>query len=94
MLQLLNLFQEMDFEIHYATTAVKTEFSVNIPFVSFHNIVLNDSSFDNFVANLNPAVVVFDRFIGDKWFHVFEYIDFFKKGNRKFAKIEITIILV
>ncbi|WP_345892776.1 glycosyltransferase [Flavobacterium croceum] len=68
MLQLLNLFQEMDFEIHYATTAVKTEFSVNIPYVSFHNIVINDSSFDNFVANLNPTVVVFDRFMLEEQF--------------------------
>ena len=60
MLQLIRLFQENNYEIHFATTAAKTNFSDNL---ESHNIItkqiyLNDSNFDLYVEDLQPDIVL------------------------------------
>lgn len=63
--QLVELFLANGDEVHFASAASKSEFSFNLPAlgVKEHTIVLNHSSFDTWIAELNPNVVVFDRFM-------------------------------
>ena len=70
MLQLIRLFQECSEEIHFASTASKTEYSYPLEDlgVHTHKIELNDSSFDNWIARIAPGTVVFDRFVTEEQF--------------------------
>ncbi|MEZ4875896.1 MAG: hypothetical protein R2793_10715 [Flavobacteriaceae bacterium] len=70
MMQLISLFQEAHFEIAFATTAAKTDYSEDLRAhgISLHSILLNDASFDAFVASLQPSVVLFDRYITEEQF--------------------------
>ena len=70
MMQLLNLFLEDKYDVTFASTAAVSERSAtfktqNIP---VKNILLNDSSFDVFVKELNPEIVIFDRYITEEQF--------------------------
>lgn len=70
MLQIIKLFQDQDFEVHYASTAAASPFAYNLDVLGIfsHTITLNDSSFDAFIKDLNPQVVVFDRFMVEEQF--------------------------
>lgn len=70
MLQLIELFQENNFEVYYASTASISDFGVNLSQLNclVHQIELNNSSFDNFILELNPNVVLFDRFMVEEQF--------------------------
>lgn len=70
MLQLLELFGQMGYALHFATPAAPSEFQANLEALSIqaHAILLNDSSFDQFVIELQPQVVVFDRFMMEEQF--------------------------
>ena len=70
MMQLLNLFQEKNWKITFASAAQNLEFSENLDKqgVYCQSILLNDSSFDEFVIKLNPQIVIFDRFISEEQF--------------------------
>lgn len=63
--QLVQLFLANGDEVHFASAASKSEFSFDLENlgVTNHDIKLNDSSFDIWLAALNPDVVVFDRFM-------------------------------
>ncbi|WP_113663122.1 glycosyltransferase [Pedobacter nanyangensis] len=63
--QLVQLFLANGDEVHFASAASKNEFSFNLASLGVinHQIRLNDSSFDPWLAALNPNVVVFDRFM-------------------------------
>ena len=63
-LQLVRLFQH-EYEIHFASAAAKSEYSHDLTAMGVmeHKIALNDSSFDGFVNELQPEIVVFDRFM-------------------------------
>ncbi|RZK83270.1 MAG: glycosyltransferase, partial [Pedobacter sp.] len=63
--QLVNLFLANGNEVHFASAALKGEFSFDLVSIGVinHDIKLNDSSFNHWIAVLNPAVVVFDRFM-------------------------------
>jgi len=63
--QLAQLFLANGDEVHFASAASKSEFSFDLESlgVTDHDIKLNDSSFDTWLAELNPNVVVFDRFM-------------------------------
>ena len=70
MLQLIAQFLERDYKITFASPAQKNEkaidlFSLGINEVS---IVLNNVSFDNFIKELNPNIVLFDRFMMEEQF--------------------------
>lgn len=70
MMQLIDLFQKQGYEITFACTAQNFEFSEDLTLRSIRTeeIELNSTSFDDFVKELNPAVVVFDRFMVEEQF--------------------------
>ena len=70
MLQLIEQFQQQGYKITFACaakTSVNT-FDLSSIGVEVQAILLNDSSFDDFVSELNPKVVMFDRFITEEQF--------------------------
>lgn len=70
MLQLIDELKKITNDIHFASAASKSAFSHPLDKldVMTHDIVLNDSSFNDFIANLSPDVVVYDRFITEEQF--------------------------
>lgn len=70
MMQLINTFINKNFKITFASTAEKTNYSEDLNLIGIQevSIKLNDSSFDDFVKQLNPDVVVFDRFYTEEQF--------------------------
>ncbi|MGV0831755.1 glycosyltransferase [Empedobacter brevis] len=65
MIQLIDCFRKAEFEITFACAASKSDFSFELTSkgVNEVEIQLNDESFNGFVRELNPKVVVFDRFM-------------------------------
>ncbi|MDM1071812.1 glycosyltransferase [Empedobacter brevis] len=65
MIQLIDCFRRAEFEITFACAASKSDFSFELTSkgVNEVGIQLNDESFNCFVRELNPKVVVFDRFM-------------------------------
>ena len=70
MLQLIRLFQKQGYAITFATTANDSDkaFDLNSIGVKITKIELNNASFDEFVKDLEPDVVVFDRFMTEEQF--------------------------
>jgi glycosyltransferase involved in cell wall biosynthesis len=70
MMQLIELFQTNGYEITFASTAQNLEFSEDISILGViaKTIELNSSSFDDFVKELSPNVVLFDRFMVEEQF--------------------------
>ncbi|MFS4418467.1 glycosyltransferase [Maribacter sp. 2307ULW6-5] len=71
MLQLLHAFKERDFAITFASTAQRTPHSEDLAQglgIVQRAIVLNHPSFDEFICELAPDVVLFDRFITEEQF--------------------------
>ncbi len=70
MLQLIELFQQQDWEITFASAAAESEFAVNLSEIGVNqvSIELNSSSFNDFVRELNPQMVLFDRFMTEEQF--------------------------
>ncbi|WP_179221500.1 glycosyltransferase [Sphingobacterium cellulitidis] len=65
MLQLVDLFLSHGYKITFASAASKSEFSFPLQEkdVQEIEIKLNDSSFDEILKELNPEIVLFDRFM-------------------------------
>lgn len=70
MLQLIAAFHEFGHDIVFASTATQTPYSFKLDTIGVRSvsIQLNHSSFDEFVQELNPAVVIFDRFMTEEQF--------------------------
>ncbi len=70
MLQLIDLFKLQGFQITFASPASDSEFAFDIEKLGIKkvSILLNDASFDDFVAELNPEIVLFDRFMTEEQF--------------------------
>ncbi len=70
MMQLIELFQSQKYKITFATACAKSDkaFDLKSIGVDTKSIVLNDSSFDTFIKDLNPNTVVFDRFMTEEQF--------------------------
>jgi len=70
MLQLLELFQKQDYQVTYASPAAVSEHMVDLASLNINKIAieLNNSSFDSFVKELQPNVVLFDRFMMEEQF--------------------------
>ena len=70
MLQLIDLFQKYHFEITFACSATNFEFSFDVTTIGVKKeiIELNNPSFDVFVKELNPDIVLFDRFVMEEQF--------------------------
>ncbi|MBO6795238.1 MAG: glycosyltransferase [Balneolaceae bacterium] len=69
-LQILKAFQEQGFQITFASSAGKSPFSFDLNSIGIEEaeIELNNSSFDAFIAELNPEIVLFDRFSTEEQF--------------------------
>lgn len=65
MVQLMQLFQEEGYKIHFATSALQNPRSLDLKSidVTLDIIQLNHPSFDDYITALNPDVVLYDRFV-------------------------------
>lgn len=65
MLQIIEVFQKENYKITFLSSASKNENSFDLESISIVTkvIQLNDSSFDVLIAELNPTIVLFDRFM-------------------------------
>lgn len=70
MLQILEFFNAMASSVTFATTASPTEYNDNLEEINVKaiKIELNNSSFDHFLQDLQPQIVVYDRFMMEEQF--------------------------
>lgn len=70
MLQLIEVFLKEGYHITFGSTASVSEKSADLYAIGItsENLKLNDSSFDTFIAKLQPEIVLFDRFITEEQF--------------------------
>ena len=70
MMQLIEVFQKQKYEITFASSCGKSNNAFDLTSIGINQvpIELNDSSFDKFISELNPAVVLFDRFMIEEQF--------------------------
>ena len=70
MMQLIEFFQAQKWQVTFASPAAESEH--RFPFESLgvikENIKVNSDCFDSFIENLNPDIVLFDRFIMEEQF--------------------------
>lgn len=69
--QLIDLFLNEDLELHYATTASLNKFHsdcLHQKGIKVHAIELNSDLFDSWIKELNPELVLFDRFVIEEQF--------------------------
>ncbi|WP_310378540.1 glycosyltransferase [Flavobacterium sp.] len=70
MLQLILLFKEQGFSITFASPALDSEYMIDFESIGVakKSITLNCSSFDIFIKEFNPDIVLFDRFMIEEQF--------------------------
>ncbi|ULG70836.1 glycosyltransferase family 4 protein [Marinobacterium sediminicola] len=70
MLALLKTFRRKGWQVTFASPAEKSIHRADLPALGITeiNIALNCSSFDNFICELQPDVVMFDRFMMEEQF--------------------------
>lgn len=70
MMSLLKLFRQQNWRVVFATPAQKSDYMADLEREGIESveILLNDSSFDRFVAGLDPDYVLFDRFMMEEQF--------------------------
>ncbi|WP_448211732.1 glycosyltransferase [Colwellia sp. MEBiC06753] len=70
MLQLIELFQQQNYQITFASPAQPTEHMVDLADigVACQEITLNCDSFDDFIIALNPDAVMYDRYMMEEQF--------------------------
>jgi glycosyltransferase involved in cell wall biosynthesis len=70
MVQLISIFAAQGFDVTFASPAMDSDFMIDLDSlgVSKKSIALNCSSFDVFVKDLNPSIVLFDRFMMEEQF--------------------------
>lgn len=70
MLDIISFFKSHNSQITFVSTAKKTDFSVDLTALNIEvsTIKLNSNSFDEFIKNLQPDLVVFDRYMTEEQF--------------------------
>lgn len=70
MLELIHLFLAQQWDIVFASAAAFSEHRADLPSIGVQekSITLNDSSFNEFIAELKPSAVLFDRFFTEEQF--------------------------
>lgn len=70
MMQLIEAFKCQDYQITFASPCAKSEKAFDLSTIGIHQIAiaLNHSSFDVFIKDLNPEIVLFDRFMTEEQF--------------------------
>lgn len=70
MMQLIYFFQSLNYPITFASPCAKSDNAFDLTTIGINqvSIALNASSFDVFVKELNPNIVLFDRFMMEEQF--------------------------
>ena len=70
MMQLIESFQQQGYQITFTSPAQPTEHMVDLSkhHITVANIELNNSSFDDFISDLQPDAVMYDRFMMEEQF--------------------------
>ena len=70
MLQLIETFLQNNYRVTFASAAQKNEKAISLAAIGVQetSVVLNDASFDVFIKDLQPTIVVFDRFMIEEQF--------------------------
>lgn len=70
MMQLLNCFHKNQWQISFASPAQQTEHMADLSLlgITSDHIDLNDASFDKYIADKKPDIVIFDRFMMEEQF--------------------------
>ncbi|MDQ6955377.1 MAG: glycosyltransferase [Mariprofundaceae bacterium] len=70
MMELIRLFLAQGWQVHIGSPAQPTEYSEDLSVlgVQTSEIAVNDCRFDAFVRNINPNIVLFDRFMMEEQF--------------------------
>ncbi|MBJ7538506.1 glycosyltransferase [Marinomonas transparens] len=70
MMQLLNTFRKHNWQVTFASPAQQTEHMADLSVlgITSEQITLNDASFDQYIADQTPDIVVFDRFMMEEQF--------------------------
>jgi hypothetical protein len=70
MMQLIAFFQSQNYQITFASPCAKSDNAFNLESIGVSQITieLNHSSFDKYVKDLNPNIVLFDRFMMEEQF--------------------------
>jgi hypothetical protein len=70
MMQLIEVFQTQNYQITFATACAKSDNAFDLTTIGINQVLiaLNDSSFDVFIKELNPDIVLFDRFMIEEQF--------------------------
>lgn len=70
MMQLINAMKEQDWSITFASPAQHSDHAVDLEAIGVtrQSIELNNSSFDEFITELEPSIVIFDRFMMEEQF--------------------------
>ncbi|WP_299438187.1 glycosyltransferase [uncultured Aquimarina sp.] len=70
MLQLIQLFLSKNWSVTFASTAIESNHMHDIASLGVNkmNIEINNDSFDHFIKDLKPNIVMFDRFMTEEQF--------------------------
>ncbi|UKM66328.2 glycosyltransferase family 4 protein [Flavobacteriaceae bacterium GSB9] len=70
MMQLIHFFRGLNYQITFASACAKSDNAFDLKTIGVHqtSIDLNASTFDVFIKELNPDVVLFDRFMVEEQF--------------------------
>lgn len=70
MMELVSLFQSWNYDVTFASSAAETDFMIDLTAygIDCQHIAMNSSTFDEFVQELQPDVVMYDRFITEEQF--------------------------
>jgi len=69
-LQLIEIYKKLNYKVIYASTAQESKFMSNLDELNIVGVQveMNSSSFDYFIKDLKPNIVLFDRFIVEEQF--------------------------
>jgi glycosyltransferase involved in cell wall biosynthesis len=70
MMQLISLFKEQGWKVTFASSAAESDHMADLESAGVEtvSIEMNSSSFDTFIRELQPSVVLFDRFVTEEQF--------------------------
>jgi len=70
MMELISLFRSQEWKVMFASASAETEHMAELSNLGIEtvNIAINSSDFDDFVADLQPSIVMFDRYVTEEQF--------------------------
>jgi len=70
MMDLIYFFQKQNYKVIFSSPAKESEFMLDLNVIDIEQvkITINDCSFNDFISELNPQVVLFDRFMMEEQF--------------------------